>query len=173
MVARMVRMQLQPTSVAAFSRTLAKNILPAAHPVRLPGEDRVVIELISLVHTWQCLSIGKPSTQLLHCRTCGGVGGVVADEPARRGRGFPIRGGICSPSMRTCLDRRRLTIRTYGRLREEDLSWNPLYETWVITRYDDVVWCLRHPELFRLRFSCDDRPPFPRSWTRTRPVRIQ
>ena len=57
MVARMVRMQLQPTSVAAFPRTLAKNILPLLRTQ--PGfqdEDRVVMELISLVHTWQCLS---------------------------------------------------------------------------------------------------------------------
>jgi cytochrome P450 len=51
----------------------------------------------------------------------------------------------------------------YGRLREEDpIHWNPLYETWVITRYDDVVWFLRHPELFSSEiFLRDDRPPFP------------
>jgi cytochrome P450 len=51
----------------------------------------------------------------------------------------------------------------YGRLREEDpIHWNPLYETWVITRYDDVVWCLRHPELFSSEiFLRDARPPFP------------
>jgi cytochrome P450 len=37
----------------------------------------------------------------------------------------------------------------FGRLREEDpVHWNPLYDTWVITRYDDVVWSLRHPEFF-------------------------
>src|SRR5262249_55057024 len=51
----------------------------------------------------------------------------------------------------------------YGRLREEDpIHWNPLHETWVITRYDDVVWCLRHPELFSSEiFLRDARPPFP------------
>src|SRR2546427_250508 len=51
----------------------------------------------------------------------------------------------------------------YGRLREEDpIHWSPLYETWVITRYDDVVWFLRHPELFSSEiFLRDDRPPFP------------
>jgi len=51
----------------------------------------------------------------------------------------------------------------YGRLREEDpIHWNPLYETWVITRYDDVVWFLRHPELFSSEiFLRDDRLPFP------------
>jgi hypothetical protein len=59
MVARMVRMQLQPTStsVATFPRTLAKNILPLlCTQSGFQGEDRVVMELISLVHTWQCLS---------------------------------------------------------------------------------------------------------------------
>ena len=56
MVARMVRMQLQPTSVAAFPRTLAKNILPLLRTQ--PGfqdEGRVVIELISLVNTLKFL----------------------------------------------------------------------------------------------------------------------
>ena len=57
MVARMVRMQLQPTSVAAFPRTLAKNILPLLRTQSgFQDEDRVVMEWISLVHTWQCLS---------------------------------------------------------------------------------------------------------------------
>ena len=56
MVARMVRMQLQPTSVAAFPRTLENNIIPLlrTHP-GFQDEGRVVIELISLVHTLQCL----------------------------------------------------------------------------------------------------------------------
>ncbi len=51
----------------------------------------------------------------------------------------------------------------YGRLREEDpIHWNPLYETWVITRYDDVVWFLRHPELFSSEiFLRDPHPPLP------------
>jgi cytochrome P450 len=36
-----------------------------------------------------------------------------------------------------------------GRMREEDpLHWNELYELWLITRYDDLVWLTRHPELF-------------------------
>jgi len=31
-----------------------------------------------------------------------------------------------------------------------------------MTRYDDVVWCLRHPELFSSEiFLRDARPPFP------------
>jgi cytochrome P450 len=51
----------------------------------------------------------------------------------------------------------------YGMLREEDpVHWNPLYETWVITRYDDVVWSLRHPEFFSSEvFIRDPRPPYP------------
>jgi cytochrome P450 len=51
----------------------------------------------------------------------------------------------------------------YGILREEDpVHWNTLYETWVITRYDDVVWSLRHPEVFSSEvFLRDPRPPYP------------
>ena len=51
----------------------------------------------------------------------------------------------------------------YGRLREEDpIHWNPLYETWVLTRYADVVWVLRHPELFSSEiFLRDPHPPVP------------
>src|SRR2546428_1016964 len=52
----------------------------------------------------------------------------------------------------------------YGRLREEDpIHWNPLYEMWVITRYDDVVWALRHPEFFSSEiFLRGPRGPLPR-----------
>ena len=36
----------------------------------------------------------------------------------------------------------------FGQLREEDpIHWNEKYEMWVITRYDDVVWLTRHPEV--------------------------
>jgi cytochrome P450 len=51
----------------------------------------------------------------------------------------------------------------FGRLREEDpIHWNSLYETWVITRYDDVVWSLRHPEFFSSEvFLRDPKPPYP------------
>jgi cytochrome P450 len=51
----------------------------------------------------------------------------------------------------------------FGRLREEDpVHWNSLYETWVITRYEDVVWSLRRPELFSSEvFLRDPRPPYP------------
>ena len=34
--------------------------------------------------------------------------------------------------------------RYYGRIREEDpVHWNELYELWVITRHDDLVWLAR------------------------------
>jgi cytochrome P450 len=51
----------------------------------------------------------------------------------------------------------------FGRLRAEDpVHWNAKYEVWVITRYDDLVWLLRHPELFSSEvFRRDPRPPYP------------
>jgi cytochrome P450 len=51
----------------------------------------------------------------------------------------------------------------YGRLREEDpVHWNELYDLWVITRYDDVVWMTRHHELFSsMVFRNDPRPAYP------------
>jgi cytochrome P450 len=51
----------------------------------------------------------------------------------------------------------------YGRLREEDpVHWNELYDLWVITRHDDVVWMTRHHELFsNAVFRHDPRPAYP------------
>jgi cytochrome P450 len=51
----------------------------------------------------------------------------------------------------------------YGRLREEDpIHWNELYDLWVITRHDDVVWMTRHHELFSSAvFRNDPRPAYP------------
>jgi len=51
----------------------------------------------------------------------------------------------------------------FGRLREEDpVHWNAKYELWIITRYDDIVWLIRHPELFSSEvFKRDPRPPYP------------
>jgi cytochrome P450 len=51
----------------------------------------------------------------------------------------------------------------YGRLREEDpVHWNELYELWVITRHDDLVWLTRHHELFSSAvFRNDPRPAYP------------
>ena len=51
----------------------------------------------------------------------------------------------------------------YGRLREEDpVHWNKLYELWVITRHDDLVWLTRHHELFSSAvFRNDPRPAYP------------
>src|ERR671922_1760800 len=51
----------------------------------------------------------------------------------------------------------------FGHLREEDpVHWNALYELWVITRYDDLVWLTRRHELFSSAvFRNDPRPPYP------------
>jgi len=51
----------------------------------------------------------------------------------------------------------------FGRLREEDpVHWNELYELWVITRHDDLVWLTRHHELFSSEvLKRDPRPPYP------------
>jgi cytochrome P450 len=51
----------------------------------------------------------------------------------------------------------------FGRLREEDpVHWNAKYELWVLTRYDDIVWLIRHPERFSSEvFRRDPRPPYP------------
>jgi cytochrome P450 len=51
----------------------------------------------------------------------------------------------------------------YGRLREEDpVHWNELYELWVVTRHDDVVWMTRHHELFsNAVFRNDPRAAYP------------
>ena len=48
----------------------------------------------------------------------------------------------------------------YGSLREEDpVHWNDLYQVWVITRHDDLVWLTRHNELFSSAvFKNDPRP---------------
>jgi len=51
----------------------------------------------------------------------------------------------------------------YGRIRDEDpVHWNELYELWVITRHDDLVWMTRHHELFSSEFwKRDTRSPYP------------
>src|ERR1700741_2905247 len=51
----------------------------------------------------------------------------------------------------------------YGRLRKEDpVHWNELYDLWVLTRHDDVVWMTRHHELFsNAVFRNDPRPAYP------------
>ena len=51
----------------------------------------------------------------------------------------------------------------YGRIREEDpVYWNELYELWVITRHDDLVWMTRHHELFSSEFwKRDTKSPYP------------
>jgi len=52
----------------------------------------------------------------------------------------------------------------YGRLRDEDpVHWSEKYQTWLVTGYDDVMWVLRHPELFSSEYYVRDsaRPPVP------------
>jgi len=51
----------------------------------------------------------------------------------------------------------------FGLLREEDpVHWNELYDLWVITRHDDLVWLTRHHELFSSEvLKRDPRPPYP------------
>mgnify|MGYP000002825590 FL=1 len=51
----------------------------------------------------------------------------------------------------------------YGQLREEDpVHWNELYELWVITRHDDLVWLTRNHEQFSNAVMANDpRPAWP------------
>ena len=51
----------------------------------------------------------------------------------------------------------------YGGLREEDpVHWNELYELWVVTRHDDLVWLTRNHELFSSAVWLNDpRGPYP------------
>jgi len=94
MVARMVRRQLQPTSVAAFPRTLAKNILPLLRTQSgFQDEDRVVMELISLVHTWPCVSESEsdPRTCSTAAPAAESTGEWLLTDQHGLGRGFPIQ----------------------------------------------------------------------------------
>lgn len=50
----------------------------------------------------------------------------------------------------------------YGRLREQDpVHWNDMYRQWLITRYEDVAWMLRRPELFSSEFYRREAVPSP------------
>lgn len=51
----------------------------------------------------------------------------------------------------------------FAHLREEDpVHWNKLYELWVISGYEDLVWVTRHPEYFSSEvFKRDPRDPYP------------
>ncbi len=51
----------------------------------------------------------------------------------------------------------------FGRLRETDpVHWNARAEMWIVTRYEDLVWLLRHHELFSSAvIRNDQRPPHP------------
>ena len=51
----------------------------------------------------------------------------------------------------------------FGHLRETDpVHWNPRAEMWIVTRYEDLVWLVRHHELFSSAvIKTDQRPPHP------------
>jgi cytochrome P450 len=51
----------------------------------------------------------------------------------------------------------------FGYLRETDpVHWNPRAEMWIVTRYEDLVWLVRHHELFSSAvIKTDRRPPHP------------
>ena len=51
----------------------------------------------------------------------------------------------------------------YGRIRELDpVHWNDRHQVWVVTRYDDITWLNRHPEIFSSSVpQKDPRPPYP------------
>jgi cytochrome P450 len=51
----------------------------------------------------------------------------------------------------------------FRRLREADpVHWNEKYGVWIITRYNDVVWLVRHPEFFSSEvLKRDPREPYP------------
>ena len=51
----------------------------------------------------------------------------------------------------------------FSQLREEDpVHWNQLYELWVVSGYEDLVWVTRHPEYFSSEvFKRDPRTPYP------------
>ncbi|MEP7345445.1 MAG: cytochrome P450 [Gemmatimonadaceae bacterium] len=53
--------------------------------------------------------------------------------------------------------------RYFGELRETDpIHWNARNGVWIITRYDDLVWLVRHHELFSSAvIRSDARPPYP------------
>ena len=51
----------------------------------------------------------------------------------------------------------------FARMREEDpVHWNNPYQLWVISKYKDLVWVTRRPELFSSEvFHRDPLPPYP------------
>ena len=51
----------------------------------------------------------------------------------------------------------------YGQIRDEDpVHWNELYELWVVTRHDDLVWLTRnHDQFSNAVMANDPRPAYP------------
>ena len=54
-------------------------------------------------------------------------------------------------------------FRYYGRIRDEDpVHWNELYQLWVITRHDDLVWLARnHQQFSNSVWKNDPLPAYP------------
>jgi cytochrome P450 len=52
--------------------------------------------------------------------------------------------------------------RTSGTRETDPVHWNPRAEMWIVTRYEDLVWLVRHHELFSSAvIKTDRRPPHP------------
>lgn len=51
----------------------------------------------------------------------------------------------------------------FARLRDQHpVYWNAKYQLWVLTRYAEVEWAVRHPECFSSQvIRTDERPPYP------------
>ena len=51
----------------------------------------------------------------------------------------------------------------FSQIRADDpVHWNEKYELWLVSRYADLVWVARHPEVFSSEWwKRDPRSPYP------------
>ena len=78
-------------------------------------------------------------------------------ERCPRDDDFPARSGSAEPDAELVFTDPYIH---YGRLREEDpVHWSDELRSWVVTRYEDINWLVRHPELFSSEFY--RRDPYP------------